>query len=666
MFCLHFKRGLRWLRNGYVLFGISLLFSESQLTAQEQRVLWYPFTDGESATVVSDASGNGHDGILQGGAVLTSDGAYLDGQGSYIQLPDNILSGLQEITITATIAMERGQSAPYFIYGLGNSSEDVGDGYLFTTGNHYRTAISDCHWTCEQNTSWDGTNLGRGHKQHIAYTLENGVGRLFLNGTLVVENTNITLTPADIGGGMTTANYLGRSLYAADSYFKGYFTDFQIWDGALSEEALASLANEQLAEIVLTDSEAVARDWESLTIHHQDDVRGHLYLPLAGENGSQISWASSNPELISTDGLVSRSPACLEGSTSTTSCGQTYNVELVATIKRGGITRVKTFQTTLPPLPQVEDYAGYLFTYFTGEGYENGEQVYFALSNGNSPVDWQLLNQENPVLNSLFGEMGARDPFIIRSPEGDRFYLIATDLKVYGDWDWGRASTWGSQSILVWESTDLVNWHDGRMIEVSPDVAGNTWAPEAYWDPDRQQYVVFWASKMFDDLGHSNDTYHRMMYSLTRDFINFSEPEVWVDAGYSTIDSTLIEHEGTYYRFTKDERSASTSACGKFILLETSNNLADTSWDFLADCIGQGSINQGEGPLVFKSNTEDKWYLFIDEFGGRGYVPFEADSLASGTWTPVSEYNLPARPRHGTVLPITQAEYDAILQKWGA
>ena len=30
---------------------------------------------------------------------------------------------------------------------------------------------------------------------------------------------------------------------------------------------------------------------------------------------------------------------------------------------------------------------------------------------------------------SKYGEKGLRDPFIIRSPEGDKFYIIATDLK---------------------------------------------------------------------------------------------------------------------------------------------------------------------------------------------------------------------------------------------
>lgn len=47
-------------------------------------------------------------------------------------------------------------------------------------------------------------------------------------------------------------------------------------------------------------------------------------------------------------------------------------------------------------------------------------------------MNWDDLNDNNPVLTSTLGEKGVRDPFIIRSPEGDKFYLIATDLKING------------------------------------------------------------------------------------------------------------------------------------------------------------------------------------------------------------------------------------------
>ncbi|MDQ0911642.1 beta-xylosidase [Streptomyces canus] len=311
-------------------------------------------------------------------------------------------------------------------------------------------------------------------------------------------------------------------------------------------------------------------------------------------------------------------------------------------------------------------YAGYLFAYFTGEGTADGEQIRYALSRGNDPLHWRELNQGKPVLTSTIGEKGLRDPFVIRSPKGDKFYLIATDLRMYknssGSWD--DVQRHGSKSIMIWESTDLVHWTDQRLVKVAPDNAGNTWAPEAYWDDSLGEYVVFWASKLYadDDPGHTGSTYNKMLYATTKDFRTFSAPKVWDDPGYSVIDSTVVKYKDTYYRYTKDERDpTSSSPCAKFITGEKSTSLTSTKYDLVADCIGSGALDRGEGPTVFKSNTEKKWYLFIDEYGGRGYVPFETTDLDSGQWTPSTNYQLPASPRHGTVLPVTQKEYDRLL-----
>ncbi|MFJ2950181.1 family 43 glycosylhydrolase [Streptomyces sp. NPDC087226] len=324
-----------------------------------------------------------------------------------------------------------------------------------------------------------------------------------------------------------------------------------------------------------------------------------------------------------------------------------------------------TAHSGAPPVKK-PTYAGYLFAYFTGEGTADGEQIRYALSRGNDALHWRELNAGKPVLTSTIGEKGLRDPFVIRSPGGDRFYMIATDLRMYrsssGSWD--QVQRHGSKSIMVWESTDLVHWTDQRLVKVSPDNAGNTWAPEAYWDDELDAYVVFWASKLYadDDPDHTGSTYNKMLYATTKDFRTFSEPEVWNDPGYSVIDSTVVAHEGTYYRYTKDERDpASGSPCSKFITGEKSSSLTDTSYDFVSDCIGSGAMSRGEGPTVFKSNTDEKWYLFIDEYGGRGYLPFETTDLGSGEWTPSTDYRLPASPRHGTVIPVTRAEYDRLL-----
>jgi hypothetical protein len=638
--------------------------SASEIAAMSpQQVLWYPFNDEVNATTVIDASGHDNNGALMGGATLNGRSVMLDGSDDYVKIPDNIMAGLDDISVTAMVYIEQDQATPYFIYGMGNSKDNYGNGYILTTGNNYRTAISSCHWSCEQNTGTSGSNLGRGDWHYLAYTLRGDTATLYLDGDEVASNASVTINPADLGNGATVANYLGRSLYSGDHNLHGRFADFQIWDGALSASAIAVASEQAFADVVLSDAEAVQTDTNALSIVNVDDVRGHLFLPTTGENGTAIQWSTSDANVIATDGIVQRAPSCEQSQIS--NCDATQNITLTATISKGNESETKAFQATVPPLKSLGDFTGYMFTYFTGERYADGEQVYFALSNGNDPLNWSTLNNDSPVLTTTLGEQGARDPFIIRSPEGDRFFMIATDLKIYGGGGWGNSQTWGSRSLLVWESDDLVNWSDARLVLVSPETAGNTWAPEAFWDPERQAYVVFWASKIYDDASHSNSTYHQMMYAMTRDFVHFSEAKVWVDAGYSTIDSTIIKHNDLYYRFTKDERSASESTCGKFILAETSTSLANLNWDFLKDCIGSEDMSQGEGPLIFKSNTEEKWYLFIDEFGGRGYIPFETTDLNSGQWTLSSNYKLPSRPRHGTVLSVTAEEYQAIKSKWG-
>ncbi|UOQ48444.1 Ig-like domain-containing protein [Gracilibacillus caseinilyticus] len=404
------------------------------------------------------------------------------------------------------------------------------------------------------------------------------------------------------------------------------------------------------------DTDLLKEAAAALKVYNINDVRGNITLPTEGENGTVISWKSEDESMISNTGEVTR-PANGKGD---------EEVNLKATITLNDQTIIKSFVANVKELPKEKDYKGYLFSYFTGESTADGEQIYFALSEGNDPLHWQELNNGEPVITSDMGEKGLRDPFIIRSPEGDKFYMIATDLKIHGNGDWGRAQTEGSRSIMVWESTDLINWSEQRMVEVAPKEAGNTWAPEIFYDKSIGKYVIFWASKLYDseENRNSGDSYQRMMYTTTRDFHTFSEPEIYLDYGYSVIDTTMIEDAGKIYRFTKDERGndPENAPNGKFILQESGDSVLDPNFELITEGIGKGTISQGEGPAIFKSNTEDKWYLFIDEFGGRGYIPFETTDLASGEWRISEEYDLPDSPRHGTVLPVTQEEYDALLE----
>ncbi|KAJ4352500.1 uncharacterized protein N0V89_007848 [Didymosphaeria variabile] len=315
---------------------------------------------------------------------------------------------------------------------------------------------------------------------------------------------------------------------------------------------------------------------------------------------------------------------------------------------------------------QSDPLEGYAFLYFTGSTVA-GENIFLAASTGNNALNWTELNGGQPILKSSYGTKGLRDPFVIRSAEGDKFFLLATDLSIGSGTSWDAAVRTGSRYLEIWESSDLINWSAQRHVEVSPPTAGNTWAPEAYYDPTIEQYVVFWASSLYDetDTNHTGTTYHRMLYVTTSDFVTFSEPQIWQDAGMSRIDSTVIQDNGTFYRFTKDE-GASGTGCAD-IIEERSDSLRATldSWTQVTACIGKNAGTKSvEGPTVFKSNPDDsngeKFYLFVDEYVDRGYIPLETEDLANPSWKVSASYKLPTSPRHGTVIPITAKELEVI------
>lgn len=211
---------------------------------------------------------------------------------------------------------------------------------------------------------------------------------------------------------------------------------------------------------------------------------------------------------------------------------------------------------------------------------------------------------------------------------------------------------------------------------VSPPTAGNTWAPEAFYDEAVGAYVVFWASDLYDaaDTNHTGTSYQRMLISTTSDFVTFSTPTIWQDVGTARIDSTIIQEDGIYYRFTKDEGAV--SGCTD-IIQESSPVLSasvlsanSTTWSSIATCIGRDAGTSAvEGPTSFKANKGDvngeKYYLFVDEYTSRGYIPLETTDIANPSWKVAGNFSLPTSPRHGTVIPITAAELEAVTAHYG-
>lgn len=405
----------------------------------------------------------------------------------------------------------------------------------------------------------------------------------------------------------------------------------------------------------------------ALVIPNADNIKGNITLPTAGENGSPITWESSNEAVISTKEVANsgydKTPAGVVTRQDTDT-----EVTLTATITQGTEQKTKEFTVTVKAKPVIGEKTDYLFAYFVGDGKDPAdnitqERVYFAASRDG--LNWGELNNANPVFTSTLGEEGLRDPYIIRSAEGDKFFLIATDLQIAkGGADvWGNAQKKGSQAIMVWESDDLVNWGEQRMVTISEGIeAGCTWAPEAFYDERTGEYVVFWASKV---KGKNYDK-QRLYYCKTRDFYTFTKPKVWIEKDYSVIDTTVVRDDnGTYWRFTKNEADGA-----KYVFMEKSDTLLK-GWEAVSSASLEGEKGV-EGPCSFRVNDDDvaafggKWAVMLDNFGGGGYYPLVTDDFASANFSKLTTASLPKvkKPRHGTVLNVTEEEYNRLLGEY--
>ena len=305
--------------------------------------------------------------------------------------------------------------------------------------------------------------------------------------------------------------------------------------------------------------------------------------------------------------------------------------------------------------------SAYLFVHFKEKRTPDGEQVYFALSRDG--FHWETVNDGNPVLWSYQGDKGVRDFTITRTHEG-KFVILATDLSLaYGmpnqyENSWAKISRNGSKCLVMWQSDDLIHWTDQKMLPLGDDRFGCLWAPDIIYDKESGDYIVHWSSSHIrNDFGPK-----AIFYSRTRDFESFSEPQLLYakEDGGPVIDSAMYEENGVYYCFLKSEGNPSS------VILVKSEHVTGpfvrvAEFDKSMAVLEAGKY---EAPTAFIT-ADGRWCLMLDFYGcgaeGQGYVPFLADSLASGHFIRSdASFSFPYGFKHGTVLSITDQEYDRL------
>jgi hypothetical protein len=307
----------------------------------------------------------------------------------------------------------------------------------------------------------------------------------------------------------------------------------------------------------------------------------------------------------------------------------------------------------------------YAMAYFRGQDSGDGEQVFLAVTAGSDPGIWLGDVSDSPQLVSQVGQGGVRDPFLFWDQTRQRYVLLATDLRVWPEGDWAAAVRFGSRSIVVWESTDLLTWTGSRLLEIAPKGAGNTWAPKAFWSEDLARWVIVFASAIYEDGDDRSVAQHqRLLFVTTQDFVTTSAPAVYSDPGHDVIDAALIQSGDWWYRFSANSHGG-TPTLGKHIFMERGAEPFAPYWAPVAVDIGRDLAPFAEGPAVFRALDGTRWYLLIDDIFDRGYHLLTSTDLDAGRWIEVPGAGLPPGARHGSVVAITTDEAQQLAARLG-
>ncbi|MEI5676384.1 MULTISPECIES: LamG-like jellyroll fold domain-containing protein [unclassified Nocardioides] len=617
--------------------------------------------DETAGTVVhntADGSASGTDArdatLRQGSDTLWGNGSlgFTGGaktSGSWVELPDDLLAGKQQATISTELWADPTMlNGFHFLWNIGN---DATSSYFFSSlncGNGRRTLVGLKSAGTERLVQAGSCATQAQRWTNLTVTVDGATdtAAVYVDGTEVASGA-MPYSPADIVD--QTLNTIGRAPWP-DPNFKGRVGAFRVYDRALAPAEVTALSD---ADAVEHATELQASAQALLAGIGDRTVNGDTTLPTG--NGT-ITWTSADPAVVGTDGDVVQPPTGSEP----------VEVDLTATVTIRGLVATKTITVTVLPEADPEDPYGYLMVHFIEDSAGYAEKIYLDVSRDDDPTHWLPLNDGEPILASNLGTTGVRDPYLTYNPETETYYLIATDLRVFGgdNAGWGTWSRRGSQFLNVWESKDLVEWGPLRQLKVSPPTAGMSWAPEATWEPSLGKFVVYWASTLFDpaDTAHTGSTYSRILYGTTSDFATDYEYQgVMIDTGADVIDTTVLQNGGTTYRLSKDNGS------GRGIYYEKTT-AADwwkptTTWTQIQTNLGQADYGSVEGPAIFKDHSRDHWYAYVDVIPSIGYRPYETTDLDAGfTKVDVAStgFVMPPSTKHGGVVSLTKAQYDEV------
>ncbi|MDT0441388.1 glycoside hydrolase family 43 protein [Streptomyces johnsoniae] len=292
---------------------------------------------------------------------------------------------------------------------------------------------------------------------------------------------------------------------------------------------------------------------------------------------------------------------------------------------------------------QQQAYAAYVMCYFKESPNESDDSYALHLAVSTDGLNWMPLNQNDPVATPTAGTQGLRDPFIQRRQDGT-FVVLATDLK-------GRVFNLDNQYIHVWDSADLTSFSGYRRVHLH-DMATHSWAPTSFFDPERGEYGVVYSAH--------NGTRDVFMVNYTTDFTAMGRPQVYFDPGFNVLDGYVLPHGGAFYLAYKSLEDGN-------LYVARSATGAPNTYATLTRGLRQGQAI--EAPILVASNTGNTFWLWGDSFSPANAVFYAwgSSDVGGDSWAALDHrgYTAPVSAKHAGISPITAAERDALIDRWG-
>ena len=297
-----------------------------------------------------------------------------------------------------------------------------------------------------------------------------------------------------------------------------------------------------------------------------------------------------------------------------------------------------------------EAYTKYLFLYFPSNSDEN---IYYALSDNG--FDYTPFNNGQCIVAadsvSIMG--GLRDPHILRAHDG-WYYMVATDMR--------SALGWASnRGMVLMKSQDLIHWEHSTVHFPTKYEGTNfanvtrVWAPETIYDAVAGKYMVYY-SLLTDD---GTISYDKVYYNYVNDDFTdlIGEPTYFYDRGSATIDMDIVYNpkDNLYHAFYKNEGSGGICKVTASSLTPASGQPDGSQWSSPSGTLQQTNVAV-EGAGVFQLIDSDTWVLMYDCYGSGYYQFCTSTDLETFTFKQNTYTSGAFTPRHGTVIPVTDAE----------